>query len=441
MKGLRKDRTLIPLELSFATHEISRETYRTCFVRDISARARNEQERKQLEQQLHASQKMGSIGQLTGGIAHDFNNFLVAILGYTDLAAGMSKDNTALQDHLSAIRQADERAADMTQKLLAFNRRQINEPALIDVNDLIDGIDLMINRLLPKNINIDIDQSRITQLPVMADSGQLEQVLINLAVNAREAMPQGGHLQIKAAVTILDAEFVREKTYAQEGEYISIRVRDTDMAMNEDIQKRIFEPFFTTKPEGAGIGLGLAVVFGIIKQHDGFLEIDSKVGDGTTFIIYLPAASQDSQTTKKTSNRTIVGGHETICIVEDNVQVRNLARLILKGTGYNVLEAFDDKDALDKLALYKDEIDLVIMDVVMPRMGGKEVMQEMLAMHPNTLILFTSGYSESGIHTNLILEEGLEFIAKPYSTDALRARVRNILDERSSVTEDKVSAR
>ena len=441
VKGLRKDRTLIPLELSFATHEISSETYRTCFVRDISARTRNEQERKQLEQQLHASQKMESIGQLTGGIAHDFNNLLVAILGYTDLAVGLSKENTPLYNHLSEVRQAGERAADMTQKLLAFSRRQIIEPALIDVNDLIDGIDLMINRLLPKNINIDIGQSRITQLPIMADSGQLEQVLINLAVNARDAMPQGGNLQIKAALTTLDEEFVKENTYAREGEYISIRVRDTGMGMSEDIQKRIFEPFFTTKPEGAGTGLGLAVVFGIIKQHDGFIEIDSEVGDGTTFTIYLPVASQNSLSPQKTNNRTIVGGHETICIVEDNVQVQNLARLILKGAGYNVLEAFDGMDALEKFALYKDEIDLVIMDVVMPRMGGKEVMQQMLTMRPNTLILFTRGYSETGIHTNFILEEGLEFIAKPYSTDALRARVRNILDERSSVTEDKVSAR
>lgn len=176
----------------------------------------------------------------------------------------------------------------MTQKLLAFSRRQIIEPALIDVNDLIDGIDLIINRLLPKNINVDIDQSRATHLPIMADSGQLEQVLINLVVNARDAMPQGGNLQIKAATTTLDEEFVREKTYAREGEYISIRVRDNGMEMSEDIQKRIFEPFFTTKPEGAGTGLDLAVVFGIIKQHDGFIEIDSEVGDGATFTIYLP---------------------------------------------------------------------------------------------------------------------------------------------------------
>ncbi len=413
VKGLRKDRTLIPLELSFATHEISGETFRTCFVRDVSSRTRIEQERKQLEQQLHASQKMESIGALTGGIAHDFNNLLVAILGYTDLAIGTAEEDDELTDYLSEIKQAGERAADMTQKLLAFSRRQIIEPTLIDINDLIDGIDLMINRLLPENIEVDADTEGQEKLPVMADSGQLEQVLINLAVNARDPMPQGGSLNIKATREILDGKFVKDKTYAKEGEYVAIRVSDSGTGMSEDIRKRIFEPFFTTKPEGSGTGLGLAVVFGIVKQHEGLIEIDSQLGTGTIFTIYIPLADAEAPTPQKVVNRNIIGGHETVCIVEDNIQVRNLARLILKGAGYNVMEAFDGQDALDKFALYKDEIDLVIMDVVMPRMGGREVMNEMQTLRPDIKILFTSGYSESGIHTNFILEEGLEFIAKP----------------------------
>jgi PAS domain S-box-containing protein len=427
-KGLRKDRTLIPLELSFVTHEISGATYRTFFARDISARARNEQERKQLEQQLQASQKMESIGQLTVGIAHDFNNLLVAILGYADLAMSEAESSALLNNYLSEIKLAGERAADMTQKLLAFSRRQIIEPKLIDVNELLDGIDLMINRLLPENIDVNIERAPLEALPVMADAGQLEQVLINLAVNARDAMAQGGRLSIRTFRQTLDDDFLQQHTFARPGEHVIIRVTDTGAGMSPEIQKRIFEPFFTTKPEGAGTGLGLAVVFGIVKQHNGFIDLDSTLGQGTIFTIYLPVATEVGQSQTPDRVRHVEGGHETICIVEDNTQVRNLARLILRGAGYDVIEAVDGLDAIEKFESYKHRIDLILMDVVMPRMGGKEVMEKLLQIKPDLKILFTSGYSESGIHTNFILESGLEFIPKPYNTDALRSRVRAILD-------------
>ena len=205
--------------------------------------------------------------------------------------------------------------------------------------------------------------------------------------------------------------------------------------MSGEVQKRIFEPFFTTKPEGSGTGLGLAMVFGIVTQHDGFIDIESALGRGTTFTIYLPVETGQHQSSRQTANRTIVGGNETICVVEDNTQVRNLARLILKGAGYQVIEAVDGRDALDKFPHNKDSIDLVLMDVVMPRMGGKDVMEEMQKVRPDIKILFTSGYSEKGIHTNFILEAGLEFIPKPYSTDALRSRVRSILDGQNTATQ------
>jgi PAS domain S-box-containing protein len=427
LKALRKDRTLIPLEMSFASHQYRGEYFRTCFIRDVSIRNQIELERKQLEQQLLASQKMESIGQLTGGIAHDFNNLLVAILGYTDLALTEDAEKQDVQQYLEEIKHAGERAADMTQKLLAFSRRQIIEPELINANNLIQGLKLMIDRLLPENINVIFDLED-KNLIVMADSGQLEQVVINLVVNARDAMPSGGTLQIKSSLASIERDFVNQKPFAREGQYIAIGISDTGTGMSEEIRKHIFEPFYTTKPEGSGTGLGLSVVFGIIKQHDGFIDLESSVGEGTSFTIYLPFNRNKPRAVTPESQRNVMGGNETIFIVEDNVQVRNLARLILIGAGYEVLEAVDGIDALKQFHLRKEEIDLVVMDVVMPRMGGKDVMERMRRDKPGIKIIFTSGYSASEIHTNFILEEGLEFISKPYSTDVLRTRVRAVLD-------------
>jgi CheY-like chemotaxis protein len=281
--------------------------------------------------------------------------------------------------------------------------------------------------LLPENINVIFDLED-KNLIVMADSGQLEQVVINLVVNARDAMPSGGTLQIKSSLASIERDFVNQKPFAREGQYIAIGISDTGTGMSEEIRKHIFEPFYTTKPEGSGTGLGLSVVFGIIKQHDGFIDLESSVGEGTNFTIYLPFNRNKPRAVTPESQRNVMGGNETIFIVEDNVQVRNLARLILIGAGYEVLEAVDGIDALKQFHLRKEEIDLVVMDVVMPRMGGKDVMERMRRDKPGIKIIFTSGYSASEIHTNFILEEGLEFISKPYSTDVLRTRVRAVLD-------------
>ncbi|MCH7741500.1 MAG: PAS domain S-box protein [Proteobacteria bacterium] len=431
LKGLRKDRTLIPLDISFASHEFRGDSYHTCIIRDISVRNEIEQERKKLEQQLLASQKMESIGQLTGGIAHDFNNLLVAILGYTDLAIANTTGKDNIREYLEEIKYAGERAADMTQKLLAFSRRQIIEPKLIDANQLIKGLELMVNRLLPENIEVVCNITN-HELNVMADLGQLEQVLINLSVNARDAMPSGGSLKIEVSKKTIEADFVYQNTFAREGEFVAIRVTDTGVGMGQDVQKRIFEPFFTTKPEGSGTGLGLAMVFGIVKQHEGFIDVESHIGTGTTFTVYLPLASDRTQQATSKIKRAVTGGNETIFVVEDNNQVRNLARLILKGAGYEVLDATDGIDALEIFKINMKVIDLVVMDVVMPRMGGREAMEQMRRMKPGIKIIFTSGYSASGIHANFILEEGLEFIPKPYSTDTLRARVRAVLDNETT---------
>ena len=428
LKALRKDGSLIPLEMSFASYQLQGEIFRTCFIRDVSIRNETELERKHLEHQLQVSQKMESIGQLTGGIAHDFNNLLVAILGYSDLALATQLDNPDIEEYLNEIKHAGERAADMTQKLLAFSRRQIIEPEPLDINELISGLNLMIDRLLPENIDV-VYSLADQELTILADSGQLEQVLVNLAVNARDAMPSGGILEFHSCLQAIDSEFVNRNSFASVGQYVALRVTDSGFGMRQDTVKHIFEPFFTTKPEGSGTGLGLSVVFGIVKQHDGFIDVQSEIGKGSIFTIYLPVCQSKAKAIPAITTTIARGGSETILIVEDNLQVRNLAKLILKGAGYHVLEAEDGKRAIAVFSEHKDSIDLVVSDVVMPRMGGREVMDNLRAIEPDVKILFTSGYSASGIHTDFILKEGLEFVPKPYDTETLRMRVRAVLDD------------
>ena len=428
LTAMRKDGSLLPIEISFAQHHDQGRRYLTGILRDVTQRQRIEVERKELEHQLQASQHMESIGQLTGGIAHDFNNLLVAILGYTDLALNPDIAPHDLRSYLSEIHNAGQRAADMMQKLLAFSRRQIIEPTLIDVNDLIGGLDLMIRRLTPENIDTQIDRASKLS-PVLADAGQLEQVIVNLTVNARDAMAEGGRLTILTQEADVSETFAKANPWARPGRHVMLQITDTGAGMSEEVQRRVFEPFFTTKPEGAGTGLGLAVVFGIIKQQNGFIDVASQPDKGTRFAVYLPIASAQDPSASIRRPRAALGGDETILIVEDNQQVAQLARLILRGGGYQTLSAPNGAEALELFEAHRDQIDLVLMDVVMPRMGGREMMRQMLTSVPNQKVLFTSGYSTSGINTNFILEEGLEFIPKPYSTNALRGKVRAVLDK------------
>ncbi|MDA0791045.1 MAG: ATP-binding protein [Proteobacteria bacterium] len=429
VRGLRKDRTLIPLELTFTSRTESDNGSRTCFIRDASVHSRHAQELTALEQQLQASQKMEAIGQLTGGIAHDFNNLLVAITGYSDLALDLdvARDNAELTLHLQEIRHAARRAGDMTSRLLAFSRRRTNDPTLIDVGDVLDGLDLLLKRLLPENISVSVFRDCLGPLPVMADRGQLEQVLVNLAVNARDAMPQGGELRID-----VDSKPVPAGEDDDGRPCLIIRVSDNGAGMTPEVQARIFEPFFTTKPEGSGTGLGLPVVANIMREHGGQIEVASEPGEGTRFSITLPL--QETRTlpaVDPTANPTS-GGAETILVVEDNDQVRHLARLILQGAGYQVMEAADGPEALDVFEAHHTGIDLVLVDIVLPHLGGRAVSQKMQHLAPALKVLFTSGYTDADVHLRFIEDTGHEFIAKPYSTDALRARVRAVLDQKQS---------
>jgi signal transduction histidine kinase/CheY-like chemotaxis protein len=428
VEGIKRSGLRVSLEASFAEHDLRGSHYITWIIRDITFRTRIEEERKALEQQLQAAQRMDSIGQLTGGIAHDFNNLLVAINGYAELGLASTEGEATLKQYMEEILQAGERAADMTNKLLAFSRRQIIEPKPLQINQLIYGIEKIIHRLLPEHISTRFVPDP-TDPTIVADPGQIEQVVVNLAVNARDAMPHGGQLLISIARTSLEKGDIK-RSYQRPGNFVIIRVEDTGSGMSGDIRKRLFEPFFTTKPEGAGTGLGMAVVFGIVKQHDGFIDVESKPEAGSKIEIYLPlAGAHDFEHNPLENSSASSGGHETILLVEDNPHVRDLARLILSDAGYLVIEANDGVDAIDVFKASADTIDLVIMDVVMPRLGGKQVMKQMKQIDPDARILFTSGYSSGGIHTNFILEQGLDFIPKPYGAGKLRERVRSILDE------------
>jgi len=434
LTGITANNEDLSLEISFAKHERLGRFYFIGIARDLSQRKQDEIERGQLQSQLLASQKMESIGQLTGGIAHDFNNLLVAINGYAEL--GLNKQNLDKDQthYFSEIKLAGKRAAEMTHKLLAFSRRQIIEPSVLDLRELIDGLKSMLQRLLPESIQIEFNpESQAKSLKVLADKGQIEQILVNLAVNARDSMPQGGDLTITCHEFEIKDDFIEKHSDARLGTYAVIQVEDSGFGMSDEVQKRIFEPFFTTKPEGLGTGLGLSVVFGITKQHNGFVTINSEAGKGSVFKVFLPKAEGQVREPKAPFEVTTIGGHESILIVEDNRQVRDLACIILKEAGYQVFSAVDGLEAISTFREFASKIDLVILDVVMPRMGGLEVLQKMQTIKPDIKVIFTSGYSNQGIHTNFILERGLEFIQKPYHPEWLRKKIRSVLDKSSTI--------
>lgn len=431
LNGVMQDGTPILLEMSFTDQHEKEEGLTTCIIRDVTARNRVTAERESLHQQLLAAQKMESIGQLTGGIAHDFNNLLVAINGFAELSQLTTTSPEERNDFLNQIRRAGNRAAEMTQKLLAFSRRQIIELRVINLNTLVTDLNLMIRRLLPENIEIKIHRS-LEEVHVFADSGQLEQVIVNLAVNARDAMTDNGKLEISVRNQKIDKSFAANHPTARPGNFALITVQDTGTGIPNEIMEKMFEPFFTTKPEGVGTGLGLSVVFGIVSQHNGFIDVTSNATDGTSFRVFLPATESTLDHEITRPNTLSTGGNETLMLVEDNEHVRDLARLILKGAGYTVIEAVDGADAINQFRNTSKEIDLVILDVVMPKMGGREVMSLMREISPDVKILFTSGYANQGIHTHFILEQGLEFIQKPYSTESLRNKIRQTLDLESN---------
>jgi len=385
-------------------------------------------EQRSLEDLLRHSQKMEAVGQLAGGVAHDFNNLLTAIIGNCELIKLKMGPDTQMSGHLEQILLVSAKAARLVQSLLAFSRKQLLRTAVVDINDCVRAVE----NLLVRSIGEDIDVRLVlteTKLPARADCDQLEQVLVNLATNARDAMPGGGELLIETRLTCLDQLAAKVHGLDKEGAYAIIQVTDTGSGMDEAVREKIFDPFFTTKEVGKGTGLGLAMVFGTIRQHGGVIDVDSEVGRGTVFRIYLPVIQEEPAGEEEAvPEETVPGGAETVLVVEDNHDVRKVTALILETQGYRVIEAANGEEAIARFTEHRDAVRLVILDVIMPKMSGKDVYDAIRKISPDVRALFISGYTADILSRKVMLEEGLRFLQKPVPPRELLSMVRQLLD-------------
>jgi two-component system, cell cycle sensor histidine kinase and response regulator CckA len=376
---------------------------------------------------------MESVGRLAGGVAHDFNNMLNVILGHTELALDDLPGNSPLRDDLDEIRKAAERSANLTRQLLAFARKQTVEPRILDLNETITSMLKMLQRLIGEDIDLLWKPGARLAL-VRIDPGQVDQVLANLVVNARDAIGhQNGKVTIETANARFDEEYCADHAGFTPGEYVMLAVSDDGCGMDEETRANIFEPFFTTKATGQGTGLGLATIYGITKQNDGFVNVYSEPGKGSTFRIYIPALGAESRQEDgaSTLNTAPVGGNENILIVEDEAAILNMARAMLTPLGYNILTASTPSEALRVARDCECKIDLVITDVVMPEMNGRDLAEQMQALYPGLKNLFMSGYTANVIAHQGVLDKGVNFIQKPFSQKDLAEKVRKVLDRES----------
>jgi PAS domain S-box-containing protein len=386
---------------------------------DISARVK-------LEHQFRQAQKMEAVGQLAGGVAHDFNNLLSVILSYASLALDDLETGSPLRNDLEEIRAAGERAADLTRQLLAFSRHQVLQPRVVDLDAIVTGMKSMLGRLLGEDVELTIvANGHIGR--VLADPGQIEQVVMNLAVNARDAMPEGGKLTIELADVELDATYAAANLGVKPGHYVMLVASDNGGGMDAATCARVFEPFFTTKETGKGTGLGLSTVFGIVEQSGGYVGVESEPGKGTTFKVYLPRAERVAAAAIADRGATDRRGTETILLVEDEEKLRGVASSILRRHGYLVLEASDGQDAL-RIASAAPKIDLLLTDVVMPRMSGRKLAEQLAPMRPDMKLLFASGYTDDAVVHHGVLEARVAFLQKPFTPDVLLHKVRAALD-------------
>jgi PAS domain S-box-containing protein len=428
LKGIRKDGETFDIEIS-ATQTIYRgESVSLAFVRDITEPKHMEKERERLQEQVRQSQKLEAIGLLAGGVAHDFNNLLTVIKGYTDLAMeDLSPDDPRRQD-LEQVKKAGQQATSLTSQLLAFGRKQILQPETLNLNEMVAEMSTMLRRLIGEDIDL-VAIARPDLELIHADPGQVQQIIMNLAVNARDAMPQGGKLTIETANVDLDEAYVRGHPPVEKGPYVMLAISDNGIGMDSATQARIFEPFFTTKGQGKGTGLGLSTVYGIVKQSNGFIWVYSEPGKGTTFKIYFPRVEGKSAKIP-TENKSESGfwGSETVLVVEDEESVRALACRILSGRGYNILEAPNGKEALRMVREYPGKIHLVLTDVVMPGMSGKELVSQLEALRPGIKALYISGYTDNAIVHHGTLDSAVAFLQKPFAVGSLAGKVREVID-------------
>ena len=397
-------------------------------ARDITEQKRDEEERKKLEAQLHQAQKMESIGQLAGCIAHDFNNILMAIYGYSELIIKSMDQDSALRGYAEQIFTAAERASELTHGLLAFSRKQVLQTKPLNLCSAVKELEKMLGRLVPEDIDFRTTVSD-EDLIVMADKGQIGQVLVNLVTNSKDAMPKGGALAIDVFPDIIDDKFVRVNGFGEPGKYACISVADTGHGMDEDTCKKIFEPFFTTKEADKGTGLGMSIVYGIVKQHNGYITVNSQKGKGTTFKIYLPLITGKMEGMHVARRaEPVAGGTETILLVEDDINVRALQKTILESAGYTVITAIDGMDALDRFMEHQAKVDILITDVVMPKIGGQQLSEKIRKILPTIKVIFLSGYAKDFVIEKGVPENEFNFLAKPVTPSELLKIVRKVLD-------------
>ena len=398
-------------------------------VRDITERKEAEEERKKLQNQLNQIQKMESVGQLAGGIAHDFNNILATIMGYGSIMQESMKSDDPNRESLDEIMNSADRAANLTQSLLAFSRKQLINPKEIEINEHIMRIEKFLTRIIGEDIILNTNLHH-EDLWIFADATQIEQVLMNTAANARDAMPSGGRLIISTYTEFLKEDDVRAMGYGLSGECAVIEISDTGTGMDEETRKKIFDPFFTTKEIGKGTGLGLSIVYGIITQNKGHISVYSEKDKGTTFRIFLPIISAKQNGISSSSTEiSDVGGNEIILLAEDNKTLREMNTKVLKKYGYTVISAEDGEQAISKFYDNKDKIDLIILDIIMPKKNGREVFDEAKRLRPDIKVLFTSGYPADLIAKQGVLEKGINFIPKPSPMNKMLRKIRELLDQ------------
>ncbi len=397
-------------------------------VRDITERKKTEEVTKNLQLQLAQAQKMESIGRLAGGVAHDFNNMLGVILGHAEMALEELPPTLPLYANLQEISKAASRSADLTRQLLAFARKQTVAPQVLDLNETVEKMIKMIRRLIGEDI-------KLTWLPgnnlqsVKIDPSQIDQILANLCVNSRDAISDMGEVTIRTESTIFDEQYCDDHPGYAPGEYVMLAVSDNGEGMDAETLSLLFEPFFTTKELGKGTGLGLATVYGIVKQNKGFIDVDSKPGEGTTFRIYLPQHAPDpDKIAKQGVAKQNERGHETILLVEDELMILNMTTMMLRHQGYHVLSAATPAEAMHLADRYAGEIDLLMTDLIMPEMNGRDLATNLLSLYPNLKCLFMSGYTNDAIAHHSVLEKGVHFIQKPFLLKNLTAKIREALN-------------
>jgi two-component system, cell cycle sensor histidine kinase and response regulator CckA len=399
--------------------------YRTS-MRDITERQRAEADKAKLEEQLRHSQKMEAIGLLSGGVAHDFNNLLCVIMSNAEMATLDLGESDPVRESLDMIIGASERAAALTRQLLAFSRKQVIEPKVINLSELIESLHSILVRLIGEDVILrSVPQGGLGSVHV--DPGQIEQIVLNLAVNARDAMPDGGELLIETTNVVLDDDYCSAHLNAAPGTHVMLAVSDTGCGMSAEVRERIFEPFFTTKQMGRGTGLGLATVFGIVEQSGGRIEVYSEPGEGSCFKVYFPRHGAQAEKLTRVRSPLPLGGRETLLVVEDDESVRTITVKILRSHGYHVLAASSGADALALAERHRGLIDLLLTDVIMPHMNGRQLAVRLVEQRPGIKVLFTSGYTDNAIVHHGVLDPGVQFLAKPFTPNVLSARVREVL--------------